>query len=195
MKKLSLITAVAFATLLVSFKLVENTTWSLDPPHARLGFSTTHLMVSDIEGFFKVFQATVTAPNADFTDAVVTMSADVSSVSTDNDQRDTHLKSPDFFDATKYPFIEFKSTSFKPTKVTGTYEVKGNLTIHGITIPITLTAFARTGTNPMGRKITVGFKISGKINRSDFGIGGSIPTAIVGEEVAIFANAEFVVES
>lgn len=192
MKQLSLITAVAFATLLVSFKSVENTTWSLDPPHARLGFSTTHLMVSDIDGFFKVFQATVTAPNADFTDAVVTLSADVSSVSTDNDQRDTHLKSADFFDATKYPSIEFKSTSFKPTEVTGTYEVKGDLTIHGITRPITLIALARTGTNPMSQKTIAGFKISGKINRSDFGIGGSIPTAIVGEEVEVFANAEFV---
>jgi len=192
MKKLSLITAVFFATSLVSFKSVEDTTWSLDSPHARLGFSTTHLMVSDLEGFFKVFQATVTAPNTDFTDAVVTMSADVSSVSTDNDQRDTHLKSADFFDATKYPSIEFKSTSFKTTNVAGIYEVKGNLTIHGITKPITFTALARTGTNPMSKKIITGFKISGKINRSDFGIGGSIPTAIVGEEVEVFANAEFV---
>jgi len=109
MKKLSLITAVAFATLAVSFKSVENTTWWLDSPHARLGFSTTHLMVSDVEGFFKVFQATVTAPNADFTGAVVTMSANVSSVNTDNDQRDTHLKSADFFDATKYPSIDYKT--------------------------------------------------------------------------------------
>ena len=192
MKKLPLITAIAFVILLVSFKSVENTTWLLDSPHARLGFSSTHLMVSDVEGFFKVFQATVTAPNADLADAVVTLSADVSSVSTDNDQRDTHLKSADFFDATKYPSIEFKSTSFKPTAVAGTYEVKGNLTIHGITKPITLIALARTGTNPMSHKIVSGFKISGKINRSDFEIGGSIPTAIVGEEVEVFANAEFV---
>ncbi|SRR5258705_6957164 len=192
MKKLSVITAVAFATLLLSFKPVESTSWSLDAAHAKLGFSVTHLMVSDVEGFFKVFQATVTAPKADFTDAVVTMSADVSSVNTDNEQRDTHLKGPDFFDAKKFSSIDFKSTSFKPTKVAGTYEVKGNLTMHGITKSVTLSAIARTGTNPQSQKPIAGFKISGKINRTDFGIGSSIPSAMLGEEVEIIANAEFV---
>ncbi len=192
MKKVTSITVVVIATLLLSSTRIENTTWSLDTAHAKLGFSVTHLMVSDVEGFFKVFQATITAPKDDFSDAVVTLTADVNSVNTDNDQRDGHLKSPDFFDAAKFPSIEFKSTSFKPTKAAGTYEVKGNLTIHGITKPITIQAIARTGTNPQSQKTITGFKISGKINRSDFEIGSSMPSAMVSEEVEVFANAEFV---
>jgi polyisoprenoid-binding protein YceI len=192
MKKLSVITSIFFATLLLSFKAVENTSWSLDTAHAKLSFTVTHLTISDVEGSFKVFQATVTSQKADFTDALVTMTAGVSSLNTDNDQRDGYLKSADFFDATKYPTIEFKSTSFKPTKTAGIYEVKGNLTMRGISKPVTLSAIAKTGINPQNQKTIAGFKILGKINRKDFGIGSSMPAAIVGEDVEIFANAEFV---
>ena len=120
------------------------------------------------------------------------MTAGVSSVNTDNDMRDGYLKSADFFDAVKYPSIEFKSTSFKPTKTAGTYEVKGNLTMHGITKAVILSAIAKTGINPQNQKTIAGFKISGKINRKDFGLGSSMPSAVVGEDVEIFANAEFI---
>lgn len=192
MKKVSFITAtVALATLLFSFTVSE-TKWALDNAHAKLGFTATHLMVSDVEGYFKVFKATVTAPKADFTDAVVEMSAETNSINTDNEQRDGHVKSPDFLDVVKYPTIEFKSNYFKPSKKAGVYIVKGNLTIHGVTKPVVLSAIAKTGTNPMMKKDIVGFKISGTIKRSDFTIGTSIPSMVVGDEINLVANAEFI---
>src|ERR1700760_242648 len=115
MKKLTLFAAVAASALLLSFTILESSTWTLDKSHAKLGFSIRHLMVSDVEGSFKMTSATITGSKDDFSDAVVEMTADASTVNTDNEQRDTHLKSADFFDVTKFPTITFKSTSF--TKV------------------------------------------------------------------------------
>ena len=85
--------------------------WNLDKAHAKLGFTVTHLMVSDVEGWFKTFDATLTSSKDDFSDAVITLTADVKSINTENDKRDEHLKSPDFFDAAKYPTLTFKSKS------------------------------------------------------------------------------------
>lgn len=192
MKKLSLITAVAVATLLTSFKANEATTWALDNTHAKLGFTTTHLMVSDVEGSFKVFKATITAPKSDFTDAVVEMSAEATSVNTDNQQRDDHVKGADFLNVEKYPTIDFKSNYIKPSKVAGVYIVKGNLTLHGVTKPVELSAIAKTGTNPMNQKAIAGFKITGQIKRSDFGIGASVPAMVISDEINLIANVEFV---
>ena len=188
MKKLIFIAAAAVA--LVAFKPVENATWKLDKAHAKLGFTVTHLMVSDVEGWFKSFDATITSTKEDFSDAVVEMSADISSINTDNEQRDTHLKSPDFFDAAKYATLTFKSKSFKKVK-DNMYKVTGDLTMHGVTKSVELDAVARMGTNPMSKKTVAGFKISGTLKRSDFAIGASMPTAVVSEEVALIANAEF----
>lgn len=188
MKKIGFV-LVAGAAMLLSFKALDSTTWSLDKAHAKLGFSITHLMVSDVEGSFKSFDATVTATKEDFSDAVVEMSADVASVNTDNEKRDEHLKSADFFDAAKFPKLTFKSKSFK--KEGAGYKITGDLTLHGVTKPVELTATARTGTNPMSKKTISGFKVTGKIKRTDFGIGASMPAAMLSEEVTLDANAEF----
>ncbi|MEO5571654.1 MAG: YceI family protein [Bacteroidia bacterium] len=142
----------------------------------------------------KSVTAIVTSSRPDFTDAVAEMTAQVNSVSTDNDQRDEHLQKADFFDAANFPAITFKSVSFKKAATPGNYTVKGNLTMHGITKPVTLNAFARTGVNPMNNKVTTGFKITGEINRKDYGVGASTPSAIVSETVQLTANAEFVKE-
>lgn len=192
MKKIVIITSLVLTTLsLVSFKVLENTIWKLDSSHAKLSFTVTHLSISDVEGSFKEFQASITTKKSDFSDAVIDMSAKINSISTDNAQRDGYLMSPDFFDASKFTTLEFKSSSFKPSKIKGNYIVKGNLTMHGITKPITLSAVTKFGTNPQNQKIVAGFKISGKINRKDFGIGNSMPSAVVSDNVSIFANAEF----
>lgn len=191
MKKLTLFAAVAVSALLVSFTILESSTWTLDKAHAKLGFSIRHLMVSDVEGSFKMTDATVTASKDDFSDAVAEMTADAATVNTDNEQRDTHLKSADFFDVAKYPTITFKSTSF--TKIADKkYKVKGNLTMHGVTKPIELEAIANTGVNPMSKKTIAGFKVTGKIKRTDFGIASSMGSAMLGEEVEVVVNAEFV---
>ncbi len=191
MKK-KIILSIAVLTILYSFKLIENTIWRYDSAHAKLGFTISHLMVSDVDGSFKKVDATITSPKADFSDAVAEMTAQVNSVNTGNEQRDVHLQAPDYFDAAKYPTITFKSTSFKKANSDNTYTVIGNLTMHGVTKPITLTAIAKTGVNPMNNKTVAGFKLTGKLNRKDFGIAESTPAAILGEEVNILVNAEFI---
>jgi polyisoprenoid-binding protein YceI len=164
--------------------------WTLDKAHAKLGFSITHLMVSDVEGTFKTFDITLNSSKDDFSDAVITLTADINSINTDNDKRDAHLKSPDFFDAAKFPSLSFKSKSF--TKVSGkNYKLTGDLTIHGVTKTVTLdVVYNGTITNPMSKKLVSGFKISGTIKRSDFGVGGAM-TGVLSDEVTIIGNAEF----
>jgi len=192
MKKLTLVATIAISAILFAFTVVTSTSWTYDNNHAKVGFTVTHLLVSDVEGYFKKATATLTSTKEDFTDAVVEVNIETSSVFTDNEKRDGHLQSADFFDAAQFPSITFKSTSFKKTKTANTYVVKGNLTMHGVTKPVTLSALARMGTNPMSKKTVAGFKITGKLNRLDYGIGASMPEAVVSNEVLIDANAEFV---
>jgi polyisoprenoid-binding protein YceI len=188
MKKSKLI--IAATTLLFSFTLLEQSTWKLDNAHAKLRFTVTHLMVSEVDGWFKSFDAKIISSKEDFSDAIVEMTAEVNSVNTDDEKRDTHLKSPDFFDAEKYPTITFKSKTFKKVS-NNTYKVTGDLTMHGITKTIELTAVGVTGTHPMTKKTISGFKVTGTLNRSDFGIGNSMPSMMLSEEVQVTANAEF----
>ena len=191
MKKFATIAIVAISALLFSFSAKDNATWSLDKAHAKLGFTVTHLMISDVEGWFKSFDAKITSSKDDFSDAVVEMTADIKSINTDNEQRDTHLKSPDFFDAAKYPTLTFKSKTFKKVSDKN-YKVTGDLTMHGVTKAIELDVMCRVGTNPMSKKETAGFKITGMLKRSDFGIGSTMTSVMVGDEISIVANAEFV---
>jgi polyisoprenoid-binding protein YceI len=192
MKKQILFAIMASSAALFSFTLINNTEWTYDNAHAKVGFTVTHMMVSDVEGSFKQATATLTTTKDDFTDAVVEMTAEAASINTDHEKRDTHLKSPDFFDVAKYPKVIFKSNYFKKAKEANTYIVKGNLMMHGVTKPVTLVAVAKTAVNPMSKKTVAGFKITGIVKRSDFGIGGSVPEAIVSDEVQIIANAEFI---
>ena len=192
MKKMMI--ALTLVLSLTAFNTPEPVkTWTLDQTHARLAFSITHLMVSDVEGSFRITEATITSKAEDFSDAVVIMKADVNSVDTDNADRDAHLKKADYFDAAKYPVIEFKSSSFR--KVEGnSYLVKGNLTLHGVTKPVELTAIARQGFNPMMKKNIAGFKVTGVVKRLDFGVGTETSPALLSDEVTINANVEFVTE-
>lgn len=194
MKKGLIIALVAITTGLMSFTATQMATWNYDNAHARLGFTVSHMTVSDVDGFFKDVTATVKSSKPDFTDAVAEMTAQVSSVNTGNDARDGHLQKADFFDAEKYPTINFKSTSFTKTKLANAYVVKGNLTMHGVTKPVAFAAIIKTGVNPMSKKNIAGFKITGKLNRKDFGVGAETPKAMVGEEITISANAEFIQE-
>ena len=191
MKKFTTITILSLMASLFAFKPIENATWSLDKAHAKLSFTVTHMMISDVEGWFKSFDAKITSSKDDFSDAVVEMTADVNSINTDNEQRDKHLKSDAFFDVAKYPAITFKSKTFKKVNDKN-YKVTGDLTMHGITKTVVLDVICKMGTNPKSKQTIAGFKITGIIKRSDFGIGTTMTSALISEEVSIVANAEFI---
>jgi polyisoprenoid-binding protein YceI len=186
--------ATIIAALLISSAATFAQTWTVDKAHSRLGFNVTHLSVAELGGTFNSIDAKITSSKPDFTDAVVELTADISSINTDNEQRDTHLKSADFFDAEKFPTLTFKSTSFK--KVSDKkYKVSGNLTLKGVTKPVVLdVVLGGTTTNPMSKKPVVGFKITGSIKRSDFGVAAGMPTAMLSDVVTLTAGTEFVKE-
>lgn len=184
MKKIALV----FAAFIFSLPLFAQT-WKLDKAHGKLGFTVTHMMISEVEGWFKNFDVTVTASKADFTDAAITLTADVNSINTENDYRDKDLKSPHFFDAAKFPTLTFKSTSFKKVDEKN-YKLTGELTMHGVSKTVTLdVVYNGTIVNPMNKLPVAGFKITGKLKRSDFGVGDS-GTSVVGDEISILANVE-----
>ena len=140
--------ATLFAALLFSSVGAFAQNWTLDKAHSNLAFTVTHMMLSEVDGKFQNFDVKMTSSKPDFTDAQIDLTADVSSIYTNQEKRDGHLKSADFFDATKYPTLEFKSKSI--TKVSGNkYKLMGDLTMHGVTKPVTLDAVI-TGpvTNP-----------------------------------------------
>jgi polyisoprenoid-binding protein YceI len=168
-------------------------TWTLDKPHTNVKFSVSHLVISDVEGTFKTFDGSMEASKADFSDAKINFTAEVGSINTDNEQRDNHLKSDDFFNAAKYPQIKFVSTSFVPLG-DNKYKLEGTLTIRDITRQITFdvkyggTVTAMGGTH-------VGFKATSKIDRFDYNLKWNKATEagnmIVGKEVEITINVDF----
>lgn len=171
-------------------------TWKLDTAHSEVKFKVKHLVVSTMTGNFDSFSATVESSKPDFSDAVITFEADVNSINTKQEQRDGHLKSPDFFDAANYPRLTFTSKSLKP--VSGDeYELTGDLTIRGTTKPVKLTVTYNGTVKGFGGSHDVaGFEVSGKINRQDYGLKWSALTEtggiVVSDEVKIEVFAEFV---
>lgn len=181
--------ALLFAAL--SYSGMAQTTWKMDKAHAQLKFDVTHLGISTVSGAFTDFDATVTAEKADFSDAKFEFTGQTASINTGVDKRDEHLKSPDFFDASKFSTLTFKSTSVKKAGA-NKYKLMGDLTLHGVTKPVTLDLWYRgTITNPMSKKPGAGFRVTGTIKRSDFGIGTNFPAAVVSDEVNITADGEF----
>lgn len=168
--------------------------WTYDDSHAKVGFTITHLSISDVEGAFKKVTSTITSSKDDFSDAVIDLTADVNSIDTDNDKRDEHLKSADYFDAAKYPSLTFKSKSFKKV-ADKKYKLSGDLTLHGVTKPVDLdVTYNGTAIHPYTKKTLAGFKITGTIKRKDFGISPGTPDAVLSDEVKIVANAEYIKE-
>ena len=168
-----------------------NGIWKNDPPHSQLGFTVTHLGIADVSGTFNDFAVTVQSSKPDFSDAVFELTAKTASIDTRVQQRNDHLKSADFFDAEKFPVITFKSTSIKPAGE-NKYKLSGDLTIHGVTKPVTMDLLYRgTIENQMSKKPTAGFQLTGTIKRSDFNVGTKFPEPMVSDEVGIKADGEF----
>jgi polyisoprenoid-binding protein YceI len=169
------------------------TQWAIDPTHSEIQFKVKHLVISTVTGTFNSFEGTAETQNGEFEGANIQFSLDVASVDTNQEQRDEHLKSSDFFDAEKYPKITFQSTSFTK-KGEGEYSLKGNLTIKDVTKEVELNVeHGGTAQDPYGNT-KAGFEVTGKINRKEFGLTYSAVTetggVLVGDEIKIIANVQ-----
>lgn len=170
------------------------TTWNVDASHSSVKFSVTHLTVSETEGVFKKFSGSINSKTADFQGAAINFTVDVNTINTDDEGRDKHLKSDDFFNAEKYPNMSFVGTSFKKVKG-NVYVLEGNLTIRDVTKKVKFNVvYGGTVKDPWGN-VKAGFKATGKISRSAFGLKWSALTemggAVVGDEVSMALNLEF----
>jgi polyisoprenoid-binding protein YceI len=174
---------------------MATTKWVLDPTHSELGFKIKHLMISSVSGSLKSFEAEVETHGVDFTTAKISLSADMASISTNNDQRDAHLRNSDFFEVEKYPELEFTST--KAEKIDSeTFALFGDLTLKGVTRPVKLNVeFNGVTKDPWGGE-RAGFVVTGKINRSDWGVNfnGVLETGgvMLSEEVRINSEIQLV---
>lgn len=169
-------------------------TWKIDPAHSEINFKVKHLVVSTVTGHFKTFDATIETNKDDFSDAKINFEADINSISTKSDQRDTHLKSADFFDGENHPKMTFVSKSIK--KISDhEMQVKGDLTIRGKSKEITLDVIYNGTVAGFGNTQVAGFEVHGKLNRFDFGLQWNALTeaggVVVSNEVKIEILAEF----
>ena len=174
---------------------MKTTKWLLDPAHSELTFKIKHLMISNVSGAFKNFSAKVETEGADFSKANINLTADMNSISTNNGQRDAHLLGSDFFEVEKFPQLKFTSTGIEQTD-NESFNLHGNLTIKGVTKPVKLTMeFNGIVKDPQGQE-KAGFLVSGKINRSDWGINLNVALEagglMLGEDVRIQSEVQFI---
>jgi polyisoprenoid-binding protein YceI len=171
-------------------------TWALDPTHSEVQFKIKHLMITNVTGSFDIFTVSAQTEDEDFSKGKISFTADVNSVSTNNEQRDGHLKSADFFDAEKYPQIKFVATKADSVDNDGSFDLYGDLTIRDVTKNIKLSVeFGGVVKDPYGNT-KAGFTINGKINRKDFGLTWSAVTEaggiVVSDDVKIAAEIQLI---
>lgn len=170
---------------------METTKWTIDPTHSEVGFTVKHMMITKVNGTFDAVNATIES-NADFKNAYLEATIETASINTRNEQRDGHLKSPDFFDVENHPVISFKAEL--PELKSGT--IQGEFTMHGVTktIPLNLDFYGEV-TDPWGNKKT-GLSFESTINRKDFGLGWNAALeaggVLVSEDVKLRGELQFV---
>lgn len=170
-------------------------TYKIDAAHSEITFKVKHLMITNVTGSFSKFDATMESEAADFSDAKISFEADVNSITTNNEQRDAHLKSDDFFAGDKFPKMTFVSKSFTK-KSDDEYTLTGDLTIRDKTHTVTLNAeYGGTAVDPWGQT-KAGFEITGKINRKDFDLTWSAVTeaggVVVSDEVRLHLSVQMI---
>jgi polyisoprenoid-binding protein YceI len=189
MKRITILLLAVFAA--VGFASAQSD-WKLDKVHSSITFTVKHMLISNVTGSFKDFAITMKSAKDDFSDATVQSTIKVASLSTDNDMRDNHLRSDDFFNAEKYPEINFKSTSFEKLSDTK-YKITGDLTIRDVTKNVTFDAVLN-GTLKTNRGVLSAWKATTSINRFDYNLkwNKTIETGglIVGQDVTITLNLE-----
>ena len=174
---------------------MENSHWAIDPTHSEIGFKVKHMMFTNVSGKFNSFEATIQNEDNNFETSKINFSADTTSVDTNNADRDSHLKSADFFDVDNFPKLSFVSTDVKKINE-GEYKTSGDLTIKDVTKSIVLDVeYSGLMTDPWGNT-KIGLSLNGKINRKEFGLtwnstleaGG----VLVGEEIKLVSEIQFI---
>jgi polyisoprenoid-binding protein YceI len=177
---------------------MKKTTWALDPSHSEIQFKVRHLMISSVTGQFNSFNGTVETDGDDMSTARIKFTAEINSVSTNNEQRDAHLRNADFFDAENYPQLTFESEKMEKADE-GNYKLSGTLTMRGVSKKVILdTESGGITMDPWGNT-RAGFTVTGSINRKDFGVSFGMVSEtggmLLGDEVKINANVQFVKEA
>lgn len=182
----------AATSLFAGVTASAQTKWKLDKSHSSVRFSVSHMVVSEAEGTFKMWDGTVEHTKPDFTDAKIAFTVDVNSINTDNERRDTHLKSDDFFNAEKFPAMKFESTSLQSLGG-NKYKLNGNLTIRDITKPVSFEV-THGGILAGSRGRKAGFKAVATINRFDYNLKWDRATEtgglVVGKDVEVTVKLE-----
>lgn len=172
-----------------------STTWNLDGMHSEIGFKVKHMMITNVSGNFGTFNASAETEGDDFSSAIFEFNAEIDSINTGVTDRDGHLKSDDFFNASAYPHMSFKSTGVSK-KDDENYVITGDLTIRDVTKSVSLNAeFGGITVDPYGQT-KAGFSIDGKIKRSEFGLKWSAITEagsiVVSDDVKLNAELQFI---
>ena len=169
------------------------TNWTIDYGHSQVGFTVTHMVISEVEGSFKKFEGTVTTEGQDFTTMNISVTIDAASVFTNNDRRDSHLRGPDFFYVEKYPNLTFKSSKVEKSG-DNQFRIFGDLTIRDKTNPIILNTKMRGPITDYRGNTRVGFKATGSLNRFDYDLNWNnmLETGelVASKEVEITINVE-----
>ena len=170
-------------------------TYNIDSTHSEVQFKVKHLVISTVSGHFQKFEGSLISEKDDFSDAKISFNADVNSIDTNNEQRDGHLKSDDFFNAEKFPKVIFVGKELKKTG-NNTFDLIGDFTIRDVTKTITLdTEYTGLAIDPWGNT-KIGFEITGKINRLEYGLKWNALTeaggAVVSSDIKLELNIQLV---
>ena len=189
MKRLAILTGIL--ALAAPMAMAQTSAWATDPAHSEVDFTIRHGGVSNVHGRFGGVKGTLVYNEADITKATVTVTIDTTTVDTGEPARDTHLKTDAFFDVVKFPTATFTSSSV--VKNGSRLTVNGNLTLHGVTLPVVLDVEGpSTPVQGMDKKPHSGFTATTTLSRTAYGIGSSFPAIVVGDEVKLTIELEIV---
>jgi polyisoprenoid-binding protein YceI len=184
---------ITFLITLLTLSITIFAQWAVDKGHSKVAFIVNHHGISEVDGYFKKYEVSITTAKDDLSDLAFEVTVETASINTDLEPRDNHLRSADIFDVEKFPTMVFKSTSVKKIK-NNEYKMTGNLTLKGITKEIILDVIMNgpvENPNKNAKNFQVGIKALGNIKRSDFKLGEKLPTMFVSDEVQLRVTGEF----